>query len=625
MNMSTVEVETGTYITRWAFWNPATWSIPKLYWDAWSQEQRVHAICRQLEKVIKYADYLGVNVDDIAARLKAIEDGQLDEIITAAVEAWFEENEPEIVQAIEDLQGDIGSINGELDAIKADSWVTNNRIADGSVTESKIADGSVTENKIATDAVTENKIADSSVTESKIADDAVTESKIASGSVGYDEIKPANINADCSIDMAQPIIRRECNPGAGIQGGNVVNINGNDFVVFYDGYPGYGNNKLVMYSEQNVLVDEYQINAQHGNSIAVKGTKVYVAEGETNRVHVFEVSSGAFVYDSLLVFTNATSTWGFAVDNDGNYIVDEGTYADFYSPDNLATPFKTIHFETSESEYADVSSFNGYCYDSTNNLIGKLQSARANVITFYDPANGKKVKTIVFDTLFGYVYAHEIEFVAMRGNDVWFAANASRSAEAVNKIVYTVLKTNLLEPFGIAAKGARFFSNWTGIGLYVNYNETTGDVFPTMSDNTHPNVKYVEDLYGFAELARRCGSGLQVDMETNITEGIISPHGCDWIFNIGNHAMTFFYLAYGSVYIRTVNSSILFTESYWTSSYLFDLRYSKFHHEQGNPNPGGSYEPTKGFIRAIGCEYYINADNLQDAASNSFTQCLSWR
>lgn len=114
MNMSTVEIETGTYIKRFAFWNPATWSIPKLYWDAWSIEQRTHAICRQLEKVIAYADYIGVNVDDIAARLKAIEDGQLDELIEQKIEEWFEDNEPTIMQALEDLQTDIENITLEI-------------------------------------------------------------------------------------------------------------------------------------------------------------------------------------------------------------------------------------------------------------------------------------------------------------------------------------------------------------------------------------------------------------------------------------------------------------------------------------------------------------------------------
>lgn len=100
IELSTVEIETGRYVKRFEFWNPSTWAIPALYWDTFSQEQRIHAICRQLGKVVAYADYLGVNVDDIAARLKAIEDGELDEIITAAIEQWFEEHEPEITAAL---------------------------------------------------------------------------------------------------------------------------------------------------------------------------------------------------------------------------------------------------------------------------------------------------------------------------------------------------------------------------------------------------------------------------------------------------------------------------------------------------------------------------------------------
>lgn len=112
--MSYVEVETGRLVKRWAFWNPATWSIPKLYWDAWSQEQRIHAICRQLEKVIKYADYLGVNTDNIAVRLKAIEEGQLDPWIIENIEKWFEENEPFIVQ-------DINALNAALPISEFDS------------------------------------------------------------------------------------------------------------------------------------------------------------------------------------------------------------------------------------------------------------------------------------------------------------------------------------------------------------------------------------------------------------------------------------------------------------------------------------------------------------------------
>lgn len=165
--MSYVEIETGRYVKRWAFWNPATWSIPKLYWDAWSQEQRLHAICRQLEKVIKYADYLGVNVDDIAARLKAIEDGQLNDYIVAAIEAWFAENEPTIMQALQNLNDalPISQFNAEntvsdaLTVINGDNWVVENRIANGAVTTPKLADGAVTTPKIADGAITLSKLA----------------------------------------------------------------------------------------------------------------------------------------------------------------------------------------------------------------------------------------------------------------------------------------------------------------------------------------------------------------------------------------------------------------------------------------------------------------------------------
>lgn len=141
------------FIPRFAFWNPSTWAIPTLYWDTFSQEQRIHAICRQLGKVINYADMLGINVDDIADRLKAIEEGQLDPIIIAAIEEWFEDNQPEIMQAIDDLngalpiedfsaantisdalntlQGNIDTVQGNVDTVQGNVDAVNNIIGNG--------------------------------------------------------------------------------------------------------------------------------------------------------------------------------------------------------------------------------------------------------------------------------------------------------------------------------------------------------------------------------------------------------------------------------------------------------------------------------------------------------------
>ena len=114
------------FIPRYAFWNPSTWAIPTLYWDTFSMEQRIHAICRQLGKVINYADMLGVNVDDIASRLKAIEEGQLDPYIIAAIEGWFEENEPEIVEALANLRTDVDG----LEAIIGNGFTPANTVTD---------------------------------------------------------------------------------------------------------------------------------------------------------------------------------------------------------------------------------------------------------------------------------------------------------------------------------------------------------------------------------------------------------------------------------------------------------------------------------------------------------------
>lgn len=127
-----------TIIPRYGFWNPGTWSIPKLYWDAFSDEQRIHAICKQLGKVIAYADFLGTNVNDIADRLKAIEEGQLDAMIVAEIETWFEENQPEILQAIDSLSDalpltDFDSVNtvkAAIDDVETTATTAINAIND---------------------------------------------------------------------------------------------------------------------------------------------------------------------------------------------------------------------------------------------------------------------------------------------------------------------------------------------------------------------------------------------------------------------------------------------------------------------------------------------------------------
>lgn len=95
----------GTYIHRYMFWNPETWAIPKLYWDAYSQEQRIHAICKQLGKVIAYADYLGTNTDSLSGMVDTLkelfdkfQESGFDDYYASQIETWIDEHLPFIYE-----------------------------------------------------------------------------------------------------------------------------------------------------------------------------------------------------------------------------------------------------------------------------------------------------------------------------------------------------------------------------------------------------------------------------------------------------------------------------------------------------------------------------------------------
>lgn len=244
--MSTVEVETGRYVKRFAFWNPATWSIPKLYWDAWSQEQRLHAICRQLEKVIGYADYLGVNVDDIAARLKAIEEGQLDPIIEATVETWFEEHEPEVFASIQALN----------EALPIEDFDSENTV--------KKAFDNVGE---ALDDV--NETMDS--LESEI--DGIKEKKFAA--ISFDKLEPF---ARSSVEFGG--VRYSPQGGT-----SFVNTAGNIISAAFLAPVGDNTqNGYLRTMKNNTVVSELNVHLGHGNSMCYHDGYIYIPDNSVNNV-----------------------------------------------------------------------------------------------------------------------------------------------------------------------------------------------------------------------------------------------------------------------------------------------------------------------------------------------------
>lgn len=128
--------------------------VPSLYWNVYSQEQRIKAICMELKKCIEYAEACGKETNEIAQAVNDIYDGKLDPVIVAAVEEWFEENEPEIMDDIQDLQDAVLALQGNFPVQTAnidDLAVTDAKLASNSVTSAKIADAAITYDKLNAD------------------------------------------------------------------------------------------------------------------------------------------------------------------------------------------------------------------------------------------------------------------------------------------------------------------------------------------------------------------------------------------------------------------------------------------------------------------------------------------
>ena len=93
----------GNHLNRWVPWfagfTDFTPTIPKMYWDVESQEQRIHAICRQLHKLVCYADMLGdrisINREDIDELQKLFErfmESGFEDYYAEQVEKWIDEH-----------------------------------------------------------------------------------------------------------------------------------------------------------------------------------------------------------------------------------------------------------------------------------------------------------------------------------------------------------------------------------------------------------------------------------------------------------------------------------------------------------------------------------------------------
>lgn len=76
-----------------------------MYWDAFSQEQRYHALCKQLCKLISYADQLGIDTEylgdlytQLANDFEAFKEHGFDDYYKALIEKWIDKNMRSIIE-----------------------------------------------------------------------------------------------------------------------------------------------------------------------------------------------------------------------------------------------------------------------------------------------------------------------------------------------------------------------------------------------------------------------------------------------------------------------------------------------------------------------------------------------
>ena len=104
-------------------------ALPQFYWDVYSGEQRIKHICYEIEKVIAYANMLGVNLnathDDVVKlqqELENLKNGGLLDFYEKQIAAWVDANMERIMsRAIKFAMFGINK-DGRFVAYVPDSW-----------------------------------------------------------------------------------------------------------------------------------------------------------------------------------------------------------------------------------------------------------------------------------------------------------------------------------------------------------------------------------------------------------------------------------------------------------------------------------------------------------------------
>lgn len=92
------------FVTPYPFWNKFTPTLPSLYWDVDSHEERIKRICLELHKLVEYADYLGTNInldhktiEELQEAFQKFIDGEYDQYYKDVIYQWIQDNFAELI------------------------------------------------------------------------------------------------------------------------------------------------------------------------------------------------------------------------------------------------------------------------------------------------------------------------------------------------------------------------------------------------------------------------------------------------------------------------------------------------------------------------------------------------
>lgn len=95
-----------TNVVPFPFWNAYTPTLPDIYWDVDSHEERIKKICLMLHKLVEYADYLGENInldhetiEELQEQFQKFIDGEFTEYYEQKIYEWIQENFAELISA----------------------------------------------------------------------------------------------------------------------------------------------------------------------------------------------------------------------------------------------------------------------------------------------------------------------------------------------------------------------------------------------------------------------------------------------------------------------------------------------------------------------------------------------